>query len=679
MIKGYAKAIGALLLLAVIVGALLFEYNYLRIETDVVTKLVIIFLFNFTVISLLILFFFVSKNLLKLWIEQRKRVAGLGFRTRIVAIFVGLTLLPSVLLFIIASGIVTSYIDRWFDPQVKEPLEDSLALAKAFYENERERTINKARGVIRGEVLRENITVHILKELPENASETVINAFKGREGTEVITREDGDIIRAVIPEVIQGEVKRVFIAESIVPAGIVSKIDKIRQAQERYFTLTKLKTPLKINYLIILTFFSALIVFMALWVSLRISRGITEPIEVLAHATEDIASGNLDIGIDIDRSDEIGTLVSSFNKMVHELKENKHSLEYAYFDSNRRRVCMENILENIDSGVISLDNEGKVLTINSSACSILGIDPSMIFEHDVDYRFLLSYVDSEEFRHFIETINLKDLKTAKEQMTVHIRGQKLLIRILITRLQLPDGQPIGVLVVFDDLTDVIRAQQALTWQEVARRIAHEIKNPLTPIRLSAERLLRKWENRAPDLDLTVKKSTNAIIKEVEGLRKLVDEFSRFGKMPEIRKEQIDFVNFIHEVIDLYKNHKGVHIRVHAPGNLPLVGIDPHEFKRVLINLFENAINAMDGNGSLDVNLKEMEERDNLLVMEISDTGTGINDKDKDKLFLPYFSTKRDGTGLGLAISHRIISEHGGTISVADNVPRGATFIIKLPV
>jgi len=679
MIQRHAKAIGIVFMIFMVLSALVFEYRYLRVETDVVTKLIIIFLFNFTLLSLFILFFFVSKNLMRLWIEQRKRVAGLSFKTRIVAIFVALTLLPSILLFIISSGIVTSYIDRWFDPQFRGPLEDSLELARAFYDNERERTINKARSVIRGEVLRDNITVHVLTALPENPSETVINAFRGEEGTEVITREDGDIIRAVIPEILHGTVNRVFIAESIVPSGVVEKIDEIRLAQERYFALSKLETPLKINYLIILTFFTSLIVFMALWVSLKISRGITEPIEVLAHATEDIAAGNLDIGIDIVRSDEIGTLVASFNKMVHELKENKQSLEYAYFDSNRRRVCMENILENIDSGVISLDNEGKILTINSAACTILGIDTSTIFESDLDYKFILSHIDSDEFRKFIEGINFTDLKTLKEQMTVTISGRKLIIRILITQLRLPDGQPIGMLVVFDDLTEVIRAQQALTWQEVARRIAHEIKNPLTPIRLSAERLLRKWTNRSGDMDATIEKSTKAIIREVEGLRKLVDEFSRFGKMPEIRKEDVNILALINEVTDLYKNHKSVKITIDAPDNLPPVGLDPQQFKRVMMNLFENAITAMDGNGSIEITIDEMDERDNILVMEISDTGTGIDDTDKDRLFLPYFSTKRDGTGLGLAISHRIIAEHGGTISVADNVPRGSTFIIKLPV
>jgi two-component system nitrogen regulation sensor histidine kinase NtrY len=418
---------------------------------------------------------------------------------------------------------------------------------------------------------------------------------------------------------------------------------------------------------------------MAMWVSLKISKGITEPIGALAKATGDIASGNLDVRINIERDDEIGTLVESFNHMVVELKESKKSLETAYFDSNRRRVCMESILENIDSGVISLDTDGKILTINSSACRILGIDPSFIFERELDYHFLLTHIGSEEFKRFIRSINLKDIKAVKEQMSIHVQGKKHIIRIFITQLTLPDGQPTGMLVVFDDLTDVIRAQRALTWQDVARRIAHEIKNPLTPIKLSAERILKKWNNKADDLESTIQKSANTIVREVDGLRKLVDEFSRFGKMPEIRKEKIDLRNLFAEVIDLYKDYGDIRISVDIPEDIPPVEVDPQQFKRVIINLFDNAINAMEGRGELTVKLDETGGKKNVLTLEIADTGAGIDDADKDKLFLPYFSKKKDGTGLGLAISHRIIAEHGGTITVADNVPRGARFIIQIPV
>ncbi len=653
------------------------EYYYLQIETDVTTKFLIIFLFNFSIISLLTLIFFVSKSLFKLWIEKKQRIIGYKFKTKIVVTFVVLTLVPSSMLFLIASEIVTNYIDRWFDPQIEKPLKDAVELSRTFYEIERERTINKARKVIRGEIFRDNITVLIMNELPENPSETIKNAFKGKEGTEVITTEDADVIRAAIPEVMGGKVKRVFVAESLVPPGIVERIEKVKLAQGKYAELKKLKLPLKMNYLLVLAFFTSLIVFMAMWVSLRISKGITEPIGTLAVATEDIAGGNLDVKIDIERDDEIGILVNSFNNMVKELKENKDSLESAYLETNRRRVSMESIVENVESGVIFVDHNKRIQTINHSACRILGIEPSLVLEEERDYEFLLAQTGSEELKQFIKSINLKDAKPVREQVTVNVKGKKLILRVFITQLTLPSEQPIGMLVVFDDLTDIIRAEQALTWQDIARRIAHEIKNPLTPIKLSAERILKKWNKKGEDLDETIQKATNTIIREVEALKVLVDEFTKFGKMPELQMEESNIRDIVSEVIDLYSEYHDVNISVDMPDRMPDLSLDPEQVKRVLINLFDNSINAMDAKGEIMVTGGFNGSGDKI-ILEIADNGKGVDEKDMDKLFLPYFSTKKDGTGLGLAISHMIISKHGGTISASNNTPRGARFTIEFP-
>ncbi len=664
-------------LFILILIALDIEYYYLQIETDVTTKFLIIFLFNLSIISLLTLIFFVSKNLFKLWMEKRQRIIGYKFKTKIVATFVILTLVPSSILFLIASEIVTNYIDRWFDPQIERPLKDSLELSRTFYEIERERTINKARKVIRGEIFRDNITVNILTSMPENPSETVRNAFEGKEGTEVITREDADVIRAVIPEMKGEEVKRVFVAESYVPPGMVDRIEDIKLAQGKYSAMKKLQIPLKMNYLLVLAFFTSMIVFMAMWIALKLSKGITEPIGTLANATEDIAAGNFDVNIDIERDDEIGMLVTSFNKMVREVSDSRESLESAYFEADRRRVSMESIVENVEAGVISFDDRGKVQTINDSACRILGIEPSVISKPGIDYDFLLSHTESEELKRFIKSINLKDTKTVREQISIHVRGKKLILRVFITQLTLQDGTPIGMLVVFDDLTDIIRAEQALTWQDIARRIAHEIKNPLTPIKLSAERILKKWDKQSEDLDETIQNASNTIIREVEDLKKLVDEFTKFGKMPQIERREANVRDILEEVVGLYSHYKDVNIAMNLPDSIPNIELDPEQIKRVIINLFDNAVNAMEARGEIIV-AGEFNGRGDVLTLDISDTGKGIDENDMDKLFLPYFSTKKDGTGLGLAISHMIISKHGGTISASNNDPKGAKFTIKLP-
>jgi len=676
--KNRRFVITVIILALLILVALDIEYYYLQIETDATTRFLIIFLFNFSVISLLTLMFFVGKHLFRLWIEKRRRIIGYKFKTRIVATFVILTLVPSLMLFLIAGEIVTNYIDRWFDPQIERPLRDSVELAKTFYELERERTFNKARKVIRGEIFRDNIKVFILTEVPQDASETIRNAFEGKEGTEVITREDADVIRAVIPEVIGGKVRRVFVAESLVPPGIVERIENVRAAQGKYAAMKKLKIPLKMNYLLVLAFFTSLIVFMALWVSLRIARGITDPISALATATEDIAGGNLDINIDMERDDEVGMLVTSFNRMVRELRESKASLENAYVEADSKRVLLKSIVDNVDAGVISFDDEGRIQIINDSACRILGLDPALFLENERDSAFLLNQVESDELRSFIRGIDLRDSRPLREQKVFNLGGRKLILRIFITRLSLADGQRVGMLVVFDDLTDIIRAQQALTWQDVARRIAHEIKNPLTPIKLSAERILKKWSSNGEDIGDTIEKASNTIIREVEDLKKLVNEFTRFGRMPELEIQETDVHEIITNVMDLYSDYPDISIEVDLPQDMPLLMLDSEQFKRVIINLFNNAINAMDGRGRITVRGR-FNGRGDRFILEVSDTGTGIDESDLDKLFLPYFSKKKDGTGLGLAISHMIVTKHGGTMSASNNETGGAKFSVELPV
>jgi two-component system nitrogen regulation sensor histidine kinase NtrY len=265
----------------------------------------------------------------------------------------------------------------------------------------------------------------------------------------------------------------------------------------------------------------------------------------------------------------------------------------------------------------------------------------------------------------------------RKEVRAFIDNRSVIISVFITSLR-ASHEYIGLLVVFDDITDIIEAQKARTWQEMARRIAHEIKNPLTPIRLSTERLIKKWEHKEADFDNIFERSTKTIVKEVESLRRLVDEFSRYGKMPEIKKTPTDIPTLIEEVVHLYKNYKGIEINTSIPGNIPKVDIDAEQFKRVIINIFENAIQAMPDGGMIHIAL-DHDEGDAKAYIHISDNGPGISDADKDKLFLPYFSTKTNGAGLGLAIAHRIISEHGGHIRIKNNKPRGTIFTIEILV
>lgn len=652
------------------------ELHLMRLDTlSITTRVILLVLLNVNIIALLTLIFFVAKNLTKLYLERKQRVLGSRFKTKIVVIFVILTTIPSVLLFIGASGLVTKYIDRWFTPQFRQPLESTLTMAKAIYDVEREKTLEAARSVAAKGNIPMEYDISYLSKMPENPSDVVKEAFEGQEGTEVISGPDGDIIRAVVPETSGGKLTGVVIVESLLPREITGNVERIRSAYEDYLKLQSWKQPLKLNYQIFLGFFTLIVIFTAVWASLKIARAISEPIQRLAQATEEVAAGNLDVNIGLKRDDEIGLLIDSFNHMVGELKESKESIQSAYAESDRRRLCMENILESIQSGVISLDAAGMIITINSAACSILNVASGVVLGKN--YREILSYIRSDSLQEMVSGIKLKTLQTVERDVSAIINGKRVILRVLITGLRDQSGY-LGLLVVFDDLTNVIKAQRALAWQEVARRIAHEIKNPLTPIRLSTERMVKKWEQKDEDFGQVFERSTSTIIKEVNSLRALVDEFARFGKMPEINKAPVSLAGIIDEVVNLYRDYKGFTINVSVSKEMPAIDIDREQFKRVLINLFENAFQAMKEGGEITVTA-DIEAASNRIFIHVADNGPGIREEDKEKLFLPYFSTKDGGTGLGLAIASRIIREHMGYLRVRDNEPQGTVFTIEIPV
>lgn len=662
--------------LVLIVFLSVVEIHFIKREALSITiRVIMLILFNINIIALLTLMFFVAKTLTKLYLERKQKVLGSKFKTKIVVIFVVLTSIPSILLFLGASGLVTNYIDRWFTPQFRQPIDSTLDIAKAIYEIEREKTLIAAKAFISQKKIPSEYKVLHLEKAPDNPSDILTDAFDGREGTEVISGENGDIVRAIVPEMSKGRPAGVIIVESRISGRITKNVEAIKNAYEDYAKLETWKQPLKLNYLLFLGFFTLIVIFTALWVSLRIARGITEPIQYLAQATDEVASGNLDVSIGINRADEIGFLIGSFNHMVKELKEGKKSLQEAYSESDRRRLSMENIVENIRSGVISINAEGNIIAINSSACSILNVAAGDIIGRG--YEDILSLIKSDPFQEMVRGIRLKTFRQIEKEVRVNISGRRAILRVSIMGLRDNAANYLGLLVVFDDLTDMIKAQKAFAWQEVARRIAHEIKNPLTPIRLSTERMLKKWENRDEDFANVFRRSTHTIIKEVDGLKRLVDEFSRFGKMPEIVKSPASLSGIIDEAINLFRDYKGVTVKTALPDNMPPIDIDREQFKRVFINLFDNALHAMNNSGNIDVRVN-LNTASNRVLIDIADNGPGIKEEDKEKLFLPYFSTKDSGTGLGLTIASRIIAEHGGYIRVSNNKPKGTVFTIEIP-
>jgi two-component system nitrogen regulation sensor histidine kinase NtrY len=653
----------------IVIAAFSLELYYLRLKSvPLLTKIILLLPLNITIIALLTLMFYVAKSLIKLYFERKHKILGYKFKTKLVVTLVILTLIPATLLFFISSGFITNYIDRWFVPEIRQPLERSIEIAKNVYLTEREQTLNYARGLATGSPTRSNYRVHHLLRLPEDPSETVKAAFGGKEGTEIFSRGNVDIIRAVVPA-FQGSLQKgVIVVEYQIPATITRDVEQIQDAYESYLTLETWKLPIKMNYLLTLGFFTLIIIFLAMWIALRISRGITDSIQLLAQATGQVASGNLDINIIQSREDELGHLVFSFNEMVRKLKAGQEKLQAAY-------LYLKNILDNINSGVILLDTSGNISMINGAACAILNIQPDEVTHKN--YRTLMSRIDSDELQNLVEGIEGKAFKPVKKDLKAIIGDKRIVLSVFITGLKDPQKY-IGLLVVFDDITDILEAQKTRTWQEVARRIAHEVKNPLTPIKLSTERLIRKWKSRDADFDQVFSRSAETIVKEVESLRRLVDEFSRYGKLPEIYKTRTNIVSVTQEIVNLYKDFNEIDIEVILPENPPFLYLDANQFKRVLINLFDNAIQAMNNKGKITLRVS-FDMSAHLAYMDIADNGPGIKNEDKEKLFLPYFSTRKEGTGLGLAIAHRIITEHGGRIWAKDNTPHGTIFTIEIPL
>lgn len=662
--------ISFLIAIAIVIFITVLELRHLKtVSVDFSTKIVLIGLLTFNAVAITTLIFFTVRNLYKLYYEKKENIAGYRFKTKLALIFTIFALIPSILLFVTASGLATNFIDNIFSPYIGEHMNISIDMARETYDLMRKHVLTIAEESSKNTQLLKLPNVNIYRtKYKEDLSEIVKDAFHGKEGTEIISTKEGDLIRAAVPSG-----KEVTVAEIIVPNSLTSKVDRLRDFNEEYFKVISYKEPLRLNYILILGFVTLMIVFTGLWFSLKISSSITTPIKDLALATEALKSGDFTVQVKTKSSDEIGMLTESFNSMVIELYENRQSLHKAYVESDKRRLYLESILSKIRSGVICLNNEGIIQTVNESAKSILRLDEDIREKH---YNELIDRMKSEELKRIVKGIQGKRNRSIQRQLSLNIDGSNVILNVFISDIMdYTTNTAVGILVVFDDLTDFIKAQKALAWHEIAQRIAHEIKNPLTPIKLSAERLIKKRQNKDADFDIVFDKSMKTIISEVDALKKIVDEFSRFGRMPEVILTENNIIEIIEEIVSLYKGFKGIKINVYGD-NIPDTKVDKEQIKRAIINIIDNAIKAMNQSGLINI---KVEHKESKIYIDIIDTGTGIKDEDKDKLFLPYFSGVKGGTGLGLAITHKIIADHNGRITVKNNEPQGSVFSIELPV
>jgi two-component system nitrogen regulation sensor histidine kinase NtrY len=468
-----------------------------------------------------------------------------------------------------------------------------------------------------------------------------------------------------------------------IPKDLAQLTSQINDYSERYRQDKAQRRSIKNVYIFAFAFITLLVLFSVTWIGLYLARGVTEPIGMLAEGTREVSSGNLDFHLEVRTRDELGILAESFNKMTADLKGSKETIERSNRDllrSNQeleeRRRYIEALLQNITTGVISLDAAGTVTTLNRAASRILGLDAGR--EVGRPFADVLVAPEMAELRGAVEK-SLRDLDlTPAREMTLSLQGNPLTLAVSFSPLADGRGGAPGLLLVLEDLTPLMRAQRVAAWREVARRLAHEIKNPLTPIQLSAQRILKKFKEGSPELPEVLEQGTEAIVREVSGLKRMVDEFSHFARLPAVNPVPCDLHALIDDSVALYGGVGGaLHFEKRYDSRMPRVLLDPEQMKRVFVNLIDNARDAMGGSGRITFSTTYRPEVESLRV-EVTDEGPGIRPEDRDRLFVPYFSTKKKGTGLGLAIVNRIISDHSGYIHAENRRPRGACFVMELP-
>jgi two-component system nitrogen regulation sensor histidine kinase NtrY len=721
--------------IAAIVGVVLFERRMSAASQALPSgdSLLFLFLNALNVILIVLLVYLISRNLVKLVFERRRGILGSHLNLKFVSALFLVAAIPTGLVLFVSYSFISASIETWFSLQVDRALTRSREVADAYFEAwaqnalhyggriaeqiRSERLLREDRKQALGEFIQakqheynlgvvqvfpyaevEPLVTFVNPEIPAAAfvkrdSAIVTSALAGENASlmESTGTESGDVIRGAVPIYTSdptrpNEVVGAVVVNYLVPHALAYKVEEIRAAVKQYRAVQPAAGHIEWVYQLELLLFSLVVLLFALWWGFRMAKGVTTPIRALAEGTAEVARGNLDVVVDTDSDDEVGLLVHSFNQMTHDLREAARGLELTNAELEQRRRYMEIVLRNVGAGVVSMDAQGCISTINPSAQRLLGIPPGAgVIGHKLEEvltRTELLDVVAELVRQTRSGVR----ESVRRQVQVPSGEDVITLLVTLTLLQDDDGRPLGSVIVFDDYTQEVRAQRMAAWREVARRIAHEIKNPLTPIQLSAQRIRRRLESVPADpADQQVfDECVDTITSQVEGLKVLVNEFSNFARLPAARPRPDDLNKLVEEAIASCAETEGAVFEADLDPALKTVDFDREQLRRVLTNLLDNAIAAVreastDGSPG-HVSVRTVYDAPlQTARLEIADEGVGITPEDRRRIFEPYFSTKDHGTGLGLAIVSRIVADHHGYIRVHANRPRGTRFIIELPV
>lgn len=688
-------------------------------------------LLNINLIILMALVWLVARNIGKLFLERRRKVLGARLKSKLVVAFLAFSLIPTALLFLISALYINSSFDKWFSIKVQNTLQASLEISRVFFRNSEELSFRFGEHVARGlapsgsadriqsylegqrsllaldalefylEPMAERVMVRhpdrpgLPQYMPALPIDILSRAFKGEKMSLIQHLGTGDLIRCLVP--LQSR-PGVLVVDSFIPVSLVNKVDEISNVIEDYRDVNPLSYPIKTTYLIILIMITAVITFVAIWMGLFLARQLTVPLEELVKSAREVGSGNLDVMVKPVGHDEIAAVVHSFNQMTSDLRDSRERLLQTGGDLERRRQQLETVLTSIGTGVVVVDAEGKVSQINRAASQLLAlkVDSPLGRRYPEVFQKQHPVLDEMIKRGLSQDSSSVELPWM-EQWTINAEGESSTedaatpeggLRTLASiATRLPDGSRHGLVVVIDDLTPILKGQREAAWREVARRIAHEIKNPLTPIKLSAQRLQRRLSGVVgKDCDL-LQECTDTIIRHTDELKELVNEFSNFARLPEVTPAPNDLNKVVREVFSLYQQaHPVIDFKVGCSEELPVFDFDRDQIKRVLINLLDNAVAALlpaEGPGSTAARQRvELKTRYSASLktasLIVADSGPGMSEEVRERIFEPYFSTKKEGTGLGLAIVKRIVTDHGGSIRVETRPGEGAQFVVELP-
>jgi len=711
-----------------LIGMTFLENYFLQAQSTsaIGNNIAVLAVFNIILILIFVLIILITRNLVKVYNERKSKIIGSKFQTKLIIAFLILALVPSILLFTVASKLFTFSIGNWFNLQIEQTLEYSMDIARSYYSDLEKRALSKTKNIERfinsealylkkkrgrlhtlaqekvveydlaGILIYDNELKPIVRELdssklpsqtPLNFSELIKKSLDGEGVTEIQITHGGSMMIVVVPltETLEGKISiwGYILTLNPVLKSSLRKIETIRNTFEDYQQQSFLKVPVSANYYTTFLLITLLILFSAIWLGFYMARGITVPIQQLAEGTRRITEGDLDFKIGARATDEIATLVDSFNTMTRELNESRLNIQHAHEDLkstnielDRRRNYIETILDSIGAGVVSVDKVGLITTFNKAAERILHLKSENVFGSS--YHDALDFSYHQSTRKLIQRMFTQNKESIEEQIDLRVGEINLTLLVNIQVLRGANRKYRGLVIVFEDLTHLIKTQKIAAWKEVAQGIAHEIKNPLTPIQLNTQRLKKKYHENKEDFARVFDESINIITQEVEGMKELLNEFLRFSRMPTPNPRPTDLHKIIDYILISYSEHdKHLKIKKSFDPNLGAVHIDPEQIHRVFINLFENATDAIDDGGAIQISTRVL-QKENLVRIEFSDDGSGISPADRDKLFLPHFTTKKRGTGLGLAIVNRIIIDHNGSIQAKDNHPKGTVFVIDLP-